>query len=424
MKGREAERKEIVDFIEDHLKEAKSGALYVSGAPGTGKTATLNTILREYKEATKCITIYINCMSVRNSSLIYAKILAEGSTSKNTAAPKGGSKGAQKAVEKLVTSKGKPILLFLDEMDQLGDSKDQDVLYTLFEWTFTPGSRLVLVGVANALDLTERILPRLQAKAQRKPRTMNFAPYSQGQLMDILSDRLSTSASAESSPAPALVDKSALLFCSKKIAAVSGDARKALDACRYAIEMVEKSSAESTPASTPFNTPSSSSSSSIANTPSSAPPKKVGITHVMRVLSGVYENAAVAVSAPNSNNNNNNSGGGTLTLQQKIIICCLVLIHKKGKNKKGVTLGNLQDVYKKVCQRKGFIAGMSEAGGSDQGEFLSILSNIEASGILTIKKEKVSRDSKINLLLDEKELEKALQDDRKLLATILQSDLV
>ena len=53
----------------------------------------------------------------------------------------------------------------------------QDVLYTLFEWTFTPGSRLVLVGVANALDLTERILPRLQAKAQRKPRTMNFAPY-------------------------------------------------------------------------------------------------------------------------------------------------------------------------------------------------------------------------------------------------------
>ena len=40
---------------------------------------------------------------------------------------------------------------------------------------------------------------------------------------------------------------------------------------------------------------------------------------------------------------------------------------------------------------------MSEAGGSDQGEFLSTLSNIEASGILTIKKEKVSRDSKVDL---------------------------
>ena len=49
--------------------------------------------------------------------------------------------------------------------------------------------------------------------------------------MDILSHRLASSSpapsSADSSPAPpALVDKSALIFCSKKIAAVSGDARK------------------------------------------------------------------------------------------------------------------------------------------------------------------------------------------------------
>ena len=73
----------------------------------------------------------------------------------------------------------------------------------------------------------------------------------------------------------------------------------------------------------------------------------------MRVLSGVYENAAVATSSaaktPNSGAvSSSNGGGGTLTLQQKIIICCLVLIHKKGKNTKVVTVGKLQDVYKKV----------------------------------------------------------------------------
>ena len=125
----------------------------------------------------------------------------------------------------------------------------------------------------------------------------------------------------------------------------------ALDACRYAIEMVEKSSAESTPSTTPFSTPHSTPTSGSA-TPSSIPPKKVGITHVMRVLSGVYENAAVATSSaaktPNSGAASGSSGGGTLTLQQKIIICCLVLIHKKGKNTKIVTVGKLQEVYKKV----------------------------------------------------------------------------
>ena len=58
--------------------------------------------------------------------MIYGKILAEGSSSKTPSAPpKGGAKGAQKAVEKLVTTKGKPILLFLDEMDQLGDVNNQ-----------------------------------------------------------------------------------------------------------------------------------------------------------------------------------------------------------------------------------------------------------------------------------------------------------
>ena len=111
--------------------------------------------------------------------------------------------------------------------------------------------------------------------------------------------------------------------------------------------MVEKSSAESTPSATPFSTPQSTPSSGAA-TPSSLP-KKVGITHVMRVLSGVYENAAVATSAtPKTAAPGNNCGGGTLTLQQKIIICCIVLIHKKVKNVKVVTVGKLHDVYKKV----------------------------------------------------------------------------
>ena len=59
----------------------------------------------------------------------------------------------------------------------------------------------------------------------------DYIHISQVQLMDILSHRLASSSPApslaDSSPAPpALVDKSALIFCSKKIAAVSGDARK------------------------------------------------------------------------------------------------------------------------------------------------------------------------------------------------------
>ena len=52
-------------------------------------------------------------------------------------------------------------MVVLDEIDYL-KTKDQDVLYKLFEWTSLPQSQLVLIGISNALDLTDRILPRLE----------------------------------------------------------------------------------------------------------------------------------------------------------------------------------------------------------------------------------------------------------------------
>lgn len=75
-------------------------------------------------------------------------------------------------------------------MDQL-DSKAQDVLYTIFEWPYLPSSRLCLVGIANALDLTDRILPRLQARPRCHPQLLHFPPYSREELIAIVQDRLS-----------------------------------------------------------------------------------------------------------------------------------------------------------------------------------------------------------------------------------------
>lgn len=77
-------------------------------------------------------------------------------------------------------------LLVLDEIDQL-DSKKQTVLYTIFEWASRPW-RVVLVGVANALDLTQRALPRLQARLA--PATMHFPPYTKQQIVHIFTSVL------------------------------------------------------------------------------------------------------------------------------------------------------------------------------------------------------------------------------------------
>lgn len=99
----------------------------------------------------------------------------------------------------------------MDEMDQL-DSKNQEVLYTMFEWPHLTDSRLILIGlilsdsfvslseyatfhlkssgIANSLDLTDRILPRLQARPKMKPKLLNFPPYTKDQIVKILTERL------------------------------------------------------------------------------------------------------------------------------------------------------------------------------------------------------------------------------------------
>lgn len=120
-------------------------------------------------------------------------------------------------------------------------------------------SLVCFAGIANALDLTDRILPRLQARPHCRPLLLNFPPYSRQELTAIVQDRLaqvnsrarhntlhkdlfygtlywfafqrlSFQASAEG-----IMDASAVQFCARKVSAVSGDARKALDICRYVL---------------------------------------------------------------------------------------------------------------------------------------------------------------------------------------------
>lgn len=80
-------------------------------------------------------------------------------------------------------------LIMLDEIDQL-DSRNQEVLYSIFEWPALAGSKLVLVGIANALDLTDRILPRLQARPTFKPKLLHFPPYSKAEIIKIINQRI------------------------------------------------------------------------------------------------------------------------------------------------------------------------------------------------------------------------------------------
>ncbi|XP_044045462.1 cell division control protein 6 homolog [Siniperca chuatsi] len=370
--SREAERASVRSFLEEKALRRLPGSLYISGAPGTGKTACLNCVLQEMKaELSSVQTVVVNCMSLRSSHGIFP-LLAD-----KLRAP-----GGQNGLQRFLTAPGPAVLLVLDEMDQL-DSKAQDVLYTIFEWPYLPKSRLCLIGIANALDLTDRILPRLQARPHCRPLLLHFPPYSRQELTAIVQDRLAQ-ASAEG-----ILDASAVQFCARKVSAVSGDARKALDICRRAVEVVE--SDERKNASDPK-----------AETKAS----RVSLPQVARVLSEVYGDRMASQGS--------GSDGESFPLQQKLLVCCLLLLIRNGKSKE-IVLGKLHEVYSRLCAQR-------QVSAVGQGECLSLCGLLESRGVFALKKAKEARLTKVFLKIEEKDVENALKD-RTLLGGILAAGL-
>jgi cell division control protein 6 len=90
-------------------------------------------------------------------------------------------------------------IVTLDEVDQLLEL-DIDMLYNIFEWSLQKSSGLILVGIANALDFTDRFLPRLKARGL-KPHLLPFLPYSAQQISAVITAKLKTATSRINPPA-------------------------------------------------------------------------------------------------------------------------------------------------------------------------------------------------------------------------------
>lgn len=123
-----------------------------------------------------------------------------------------------------------PCVVLMDELDQLV-TKNQAVMYNFFNWPSLRHSRLIVLAVANTMDLPERTLSNKISSRLGLTR-ITFPGYTHDQLQQIIQSRL------EHVPNN-IVEADAIQFASRKVAAVSGDARRALDICRRAVEIAE-----------------------------------------------------------------------------------------------------------------------------------------------------------------------------------------
>lgn len=226
----------------------------------------------------------------------------------------------------------------MDEIDSL-ITRDQDVLYKIFEWASLPSSRLVLIGIANALDLTDRILPRLRAK-NCEPQLLNFNPYQVSEISNIIKDRLFSLVEDPENPfgpppkptegaIPPLMMPSAIEFCARKVASSMGDLRTALDVCRQAIELAEMDQKKKKISSGVLGEQKTNTTTAAA----AAPKPMVTVAHVSRVLQVVFGNSNVQKLKQ-------------LNLQQKIVLGVIIIMIRtsttKANKKELLTVGRVR----------------------------------------------------------------------------------
>ncbi|XP_053688460.1 origin recognition complex subunit 1 [Sabethes cyaneus] len=234
---REKEYAEIYNFLEGKIIDRCGGCMYISGVPGTGKTATTTAVIRalqlqaEEEEIPQFEYIEINGMRLTEPRQAYVHIYRQ-LTGKTLAWEQ-----AYNLLDKRFTTKSPrriTTILLVDELDILCN-KRQDVVYNLLNWPTAITAHLVVITIANTMDLPERLLMGKISSRLGLTR-LTFQPYNFRQLQEIVMARLLGMSS---------FDSDAIQLVARKVAAVSGDARRALDICRRATEFADDHSIKS-----------------------------------------------------------------------------------------------------------------------------------------------------------------------------------
>jgi len=224
MPCRAPERRKIITHLRTAVEQGGSSqVLYVSGMPGTGKTAVVLEALGNLKKECQFSLVHVNAMRLSAPVQVFREIADQLLCTTNNSQASGNLTDlfvARKAEDPVV-------VLLIDEVDCLA-TPTQAVLYKMFDWLGMPNARLVLAAISNTMDLPERLLPRVASRFHIE--RVDFEPYTKVQIYDILVNRLRGQNALDA------FGDVVLRLCAARVASATGDIRKSLQICRRAVE--------------------------------------------------------------------------------------------------------------------------------------------------------------------------------------------
>ena len=251
---RKIEQDQIYEYIKKGLQtNGNYSSLYIAGMPGTGKTASVKTIVNilesELKEAENKRNgktlgqnginpfkkLFLSGIEYPNISnvfkVIYRFIFAQEKGQlniKNYIQKLNDFFSNRKKYNNNKTLKdpsNRHILLIIDEIDILTNFS-QNLLYNIFNWTTYDYSKLIVISISNTLDFPNRLFPKIKSRMGNN--VIMFKPYNKDELRIIIQDRgIDLN----------LFSEDAIRLSCVKVAAINGDLRRIFKILKRAKEI-------------------------------------------------------------------------------------------------------------------------------------------------------------------------------------------
>ncbi|KAL7543938.1 hypothetical protein ACHAXR_013332 [Thalassiosira sp. AJA248-18] len=228
-----------------------TSSMFIAGPPGTGKTATVRSIIAELQteqydgSLPEFNFIALNGMELRHPFDAYVKFWEALSGTRKEKLPAGEAANrlekyfcgdqfheTDEEIKKANMSERPVTVLMLDEIDYIVTSKET-LIYNFFDWPLrATTARLVVIGISNTIHLPEQLQPKMQSRIGGN--RVHFRSYNVQDTITILKTRLGM---LDDHPGYLVFEEDAIK-ATRKTANLSGDIRKAFHMCKAAAESV------------------------------------------------------------------------------------------------------------------------------------------------------------------------------------------
>jgi archaeal cell division control protein 6 len=229
----------IAKVLAPALRLERPSNLFIYGKTGSGKTLTVQTTVKQIqsiaaRELIPIRFIYINCKLKKVADTEY-RLIAEITRFFGRSIPPTGlpTDEVYNIFYKTLDSEKQVVVLILDEIDQLVKKIGDEVIYNLTRInTELKNAQLAIVGISNDIMFADNLDPRVKSSLSEEE--LVFSSYNALQIQDILKKR-STEAIKEN-----VLEEGVIAKCAAYAAREHGDARRALELLRVAVELAER----------------------------------------------------------------------------------------------------------------------------------------------------------------------------------------